>query len=327
LVKGNFVALKCKLRLKALACYYLEEKKMKKLLCLIVFAALVSSAFGASITVKWTGTASDDWGTASNWDLNRVPRLSYAGGNKGDYVWVNYLATRPEGATIYSDAQKAYAVYVMREGVDDNTKTAILNLRGGSLSICDDTNGGELKLGLGTASYYAAHPQQPLAVVNMYDGFTLNVNSTTGGTTIGDYYDGVFNMYGGVYNENSGAFRISNNAYNGGLGYANGTLNLYDGQVNIYTWNAALGQADLRDFTPKSKINVGDGFMTLVGDSTARLQAYANQGLIQAMPGYTLAIEYDPSIGARGTTFLSAVPEPATVLLLGLGGLLLRKRK
>jgi hypothetical protein len=33
------------------------------------------------------------------------------------------------------------------------------------------------------------------------------------------------------------------------------------------------------------------------------------------------------NVGEHGTTYLTAVPEPATVLLLTLGGFLLRKKK
>lgn len=297
---------------------------MKKLLLLIVFAAIASNLSGASITVKWTGTTSDDWGTESNWDAARLPSYyKVTGGNTGDYVWVNYLSNRPEGCTISSGDHEIYSVFVMRDGLDDTSKQAILNLEGGSLNI----KGYDFKMGVAsTSSWYASHPTAPSAVVNIYNGFTLNVNGA-GGVTIGDYYDATLNMYGGTLNLNAGGFRVTNNAYNGGLGYAYGTLNLLDGVININTWNATLGQADLRDLTPKSKINVGDGVMALTGDSTARLQAYANLGLIEAMPGLTLSITFNPNVGERGTTYLTAVPEPATVMLLSLGVVLLRKKK
>jgi hypothetical protein len=268
----------------------------KYILSMIFMAAVSGIASGASITIKWTGTDSNDWGTASNWDANRVPIL-YSLPDKGDYVWINYLSSRPEGCTIYSGDRVAYNVNVMREGIDDNTKTVIFNLKGGSLTI----SGWELKLGMGTYSYYVAHPQQPYSVVNMYDGFTLNITGT-GGITIGDYYDGEFNMYGGVYNHNAGGFRVSNSAYNGGLGYGAGTLNLYGGRINVYVGNG-LGGADIRAFTPTSKINISDGNMALVGDNVSTLQGYANQGKIAAIGGKVVIIRY---VAGEGKTYLQA---------------------
>ncbi len=273
------------------------------ILNLILIIVLISTASGiTSITNKWTGTDSNDWCEPNNWDLGREPNFVKDGVYAGDYVWINYVPIRPEGCTIYCDVNEVYAVYVSREASAYNSSvTAILNLKEGSLK----TSGWELKLGAGTFGYYLTYPDQPYSIVNMYEGFTLDINSP-GGITIGDYYDAEFNMYGGVYNHNSGGFRVSNSAYNSGLGYGAGTLNLYGGQIYMNVWSASLNRADIRDFTPDSKINISEGVMAIIGDNVSFLQGYESDGRIEAIGDRYVLIEYDPNEGDMGTTYLRA---------------------
>ncbi|MEN6386281.1 MAG: LamG domain-containing protein [Phycisphaerales bacterium] len=269
---------------------------------LILLVVLANSVFAAtSVTNKWTGTDSNSWGLSTNWDLGRIPNFVKDGTYNGDYVWINYIPTRLEGCVINGGDHEAYNINVMREGIDNSSVRAILNLKSGSLTV----KGWEFKLGMGTYGYYVAHPAQPYSVVNMYEGFTLNITGT-GGLTVGDYYDGEFNMYGGVYNHNAGGFRIGNSAYNGGLGYGKGIFNLYGGRININVWNSGTNRADIRDFTPESEINIGDGNMALVGNNISFLQNSINNGFIKAISPRNLIMEFDENAGTMGTTYIRA---------------------
>ncbi|OHB52323.1 MAG: hypothetical protein A2Y10_00020 [Planctomycetes bacterium GWF2_41_51] len=289
---------------------------VKRIYCYFILLIFLANAYSAtSVTNKWLGTDSNDWNQSTNWDLGRIPNYVNDSTYKGDYVWINYVPGHPEGCVINGGDQEAYNVNVMREGIDNSSVNAILNLKSGSLTI----KGWELKLGMGTYGYYVLHPAQPYSIVNMYEDFTLNINGT-GGLTIGDYYDGEFNMYGGVYNHNAGGFRVGNSAYNGGLGYASGTLNLYGGRINVNVWNSGLNRVDIRDFTPDSKIYVGDGNMALIGNNISFLGNSIEQGYIAAISPRILIVDYNENDGSTGTTYLRAEiptkaydPQPANL--------------
>lgn len=67
----------------------------------------------------------------------------------------------------------------------------------------------------------------------------------------------------------------------------------------------------------------GDGKLIINGDVTELIQGYIGSDWItSALGGVAIDLGMNP-----GSTTVYAVPEPATMILLGLGGLLLRKRR
>ena len=77
--------------------------------------------------------------------------------------------------------------------------------------------------------------------------------------------------------------------------------------------------------TPNNGMNIAGGTLVLNGDQTATLVGYADAGLLTAFGGASGAVlQYDLS---AGKTTVTAIPEPATIALLGLGALVVSRRR
>jgi hypothetical protein len=142
---------------------------------------------------------------------------------------------------------------------------------------------------------------------------TLNISGTatvsgTGHILVGygAFGDGTVNMTGGLLN--SHMFDIGT----GGAGHIQldgGTVRVGPGGLVMHAGNASI------DIT-------GSGALIVPGEWNA-LSPYISGGMITANGGAgTLAYSL-----ADGYTTITAIPEPATMILLGLGALVLRRRK
>jgi hypothetical protein len=161
---------------------------------------------------------------------------------------------------------------------------------------------------------------------------------------------GLVNMSGGTINVNGGLIIGSTNIQiiedpyqeiphpgTGRLTMSGGLISIPDANSLQIGTNGSTGQLDLWGGTimagaleiggPGSGglMDVGAGTLILEGDRTETILAYIDAGLLAASEGWELLYDYD--ISNVGKTTVTAIPEPATIALLCLGGFALRRRR
>ena len=134
-----------------------------------------------------------------------------------------------------------------------------------------------------------------------------SIFTTNGALNVGYNGNGTLNTYGTV-NANSGLY-VSNPWAAG-----SGTLNIYDGTVNASEF--AMSGTGL--------VNIEAGELRIYGlwyDATLTALIGADQ-IVAYSGAETVVLSHDGDY-----TVLTATPEPATMLILALGGLLIRRKK
>ena len=298
---------------------------MCKKICVIgmvlLLAGIASSAdqyfVGGGGDSLWTN--SGNWNTAvptaSDFAVVNAPAVISSGVNA--VCSGGYMATGP-GQSVQLDIQSGGSLTTGGIWADayDATATSVTNIDG-SLSV-----GGEYRLGwAGTA--------------------TANVSATgsvnAADFLIGTYGPGTLNMNGGSFVSSGGLARIAVGIV------APGTINMTDGTmtgafmaIDSYVANIP-GHVQLDG----GVINVGDlvmndaggnsGTMDITGgtlkilgwDATLKIDAFAAMGYVT---GYGSAANVQAVFDGTDT-IVTAIPEPATLLLLSIGLVALRKRK
>ena len=153
-------------------------------------------------------------------------------------------------------------------------------------------------------------------IVNMSDG-VIDIN---GDLVVGvTYFDDamVASPGTGTLTMTGGLISVADaNAIEIGLEGSTGLVDLLGG---------TLTAGDLLIGETGSSMNITAGTLVLVGDQTAALTAYADAGLLTAFGGASgAALVYDVS---EGKTTVTAIPEPATIALLGLAALFASRRR
>jgi hypothetical protein len=266
---------------------------MKKIIVLLLLLGATGIASAADNMWQPVG-GSTDWTIPSNWSLGHTP---YAGTTEADVLNEQAKIAGVLGGAFPSidagDAVTAYRVFV------GSSVYGELTINGGTL----DT------LGYMTAAYNATD----VAVINILSGTVnigINPSSNNGHFYMGRNGTTTLNMQGGLLNIN----RDLNVAQYAG---ANSTINLSGGTIMATTLKrTGNGHIDIS----------GTGELVLRGgDDMTALQTWIDNGWLTingADTDYSV-ISYDPD------TLLTtvAVPEPATVCLLGIGALSLIRRK
>jgi hypothetical protein len=142
---------------------------------------------------------------------------------------------------------------------------------------------------------------------------------SSGGTTGNKSVD-IVNVYGTLDGTTGTVTTIGLVLTNTATGTGSGTVNIYDtGVVKVRTYTIGTTGG-----TGRIYIEMG-GYMWINGDKRTQVSADITNSRIQKL-GAEGTLEYDYDAGTT-RTWVTVTPEPATVALLGLGGLMLCRKK
>lgn len=276
--------------------------------CKVLLMALMVFSVAANAADVWWGNPNQsptggngDWSTASNWGPLALP-----GAN--DSACINSNAS--PYPTLSSGS------YTVTNVLDGYWGSGGMTMTGGSLGVSN----------LFAVSYDAGSGAN--ATFTMTDGLIgslSNTNNDPGQLWIGygnqSWYkgNGTMNMSGGRFD-----VRWAMNV-GGGAGNTVGVLNLSGGQINLWQMlNVASGSnIDLSGAGTLALWNRWGSFKT-----RDQIQAMITSGLITGNGVVGNVQITDFANGDGGTGFALTIPEPATMILLGLGGLgFIRRRK
>ena len=308
-------------------------KKLIFLVSLVAILGMVGNAHGASKPTYWNADGTDNlWDTANNWvsyDTNLYPDNKVPDGSKNGPGQLGALspvgvggagtattALIQDGVTAISDTTNvgtyfgdSYAGAI----TDGAVGPATLNMTGGTLQTA--------KLQIGQLSI-TTYPDRDMSYFNMSGG-TVNI-ALTGATAganlvVGRISPGTMTMTDGVVNVAKLVQIDWRWTKSGTTDSAGSVLNLYGGTINAGTTAGEAGLTigvggllDIRNYAVLKLLGV---------DHVWKVGSLIKSGLITG-----------DGLGAGVVTYFDGTdtivtPEPATMLLLGLGGLFLVRRK
>jgi hypothetical protein len=266
--------------------------RISRLLLLVcVLAIAFSSAANAALYTWWYPSSGGNWEDSTKWDPAGVPSASGDQANIFDGVcYLNSAKTITVAIIGFGTTHQARLVVNPGASFTTDLSEVIVGIVAGPSSANLDVEAG------GTATL--ASLRVAGEAVGSTDFVTIkgDVTVTSFGTYIGTRWDntprgtGIVDIYG------DGSLTVD------GMGAMGNRIDIYAGSsVNLHGGNSVL---------------------RLLGDRTAELQNWIDLGRVT---GRSYALYSDPAAGGDGYTY--AVPEPATLVLLGIGGLLLRRKR
>jgi hypothetical protein len=261
----------------------------KKIAYLVSLVLVLAFVSNASATdTYWLNSTSDGrWDTAGNWSTLAVPTGS-------DAVRLTNVVPGPL--------------------IDSITNAVCLNMLGPGHSgtTTMDINGGTLTT---TAGYWSIgqNPGTGNGTANVWNNATVTVNGHD--LFVGNQADGTLNV---------GALGAGDNTYiytSAYLRIANTTASNF-GHVNLYSGTITCN--DIFGIAGKMLTDIYEGTLIIRNKTGAPIQNWIDNGYII---GYGGAGTVTATVSPEGWDVLTAVPEPATIALLSLGGLALIRRK
>ena|GEM_PF-3882331 len=302
---------------------------MKKLMCVVLGFAMggvVSAGQG------YTDNSGDhSWDTVANWSQGEVIDDSTTDPSLYVPQWANAIEFRNNARMDIGpgEARQSYAFQMGVYGADNT----VLNMSGGTLTVGNwgmdigrgDTNNGGHD-GDATINMTGGVIDAPYILVGN------DFNPDAPATTVSDI-EGTINGSGGVIN--SGFMRIGMNE---SIGNVNLSGNMVVNLSNLLQMNTGSGGWNNPDSSYGASLTLNDTALLSIGASTnadpvQRAQEVAEEmGIYQLYEDFGWISSSAPDVAilyneANDTIDIYAVPEPATMSLLGLGGISFLRRR
>ena len=262
---------------------------MKKVLCLALILSMAS--FAMAIRTAWDGDTSTDYFDAANWG-DGVPVAGDGCKMTDSFITPTYMPTLVNGSATCAWMEVSHGV---------------------TLTIGQD--GVFTVTGAGDSPSMGIVAPQLLPTLNLVD----NGSIITTGLWAAWSGDAAINMSGtSTWLADGGVFMLGKWDDDNNPGIAHMTMS-GDSLLTVTGGDFRI-KGNVPGYTAyKSSLTMADNAMVVIyGDITGKIQGYIDDGLL---------INAQVALDGQDNTVITFIPEPATMLLLGLGGLALIRKK